>query len=127
MNFRDWYTDTVDIYRVQQTKDGALTRNERAPIATGVPCRVYQMSISPIEMSATAATVKQDNWLQCDNSVDIQPGDELLIHRGDGLGQSAPTTRAFASEPSYYFEPFGAILPGLAHQEVRLMQEERVN
>lgn len=127
MNFRDWYTDTVDIYRVQQTLDGALTRNERAPVATAVPCRVYQMSISPIEMSLSAATVKQDNWLQCDNSVDIQPGDELIIHRGAGLGQEVATVRAFASDPNYYFEPFGAVLPGLAHQEIRLMQEERVN
>ena len=127
MNFRDWYTDTVDIYRVQQTKDNALTRNERVPIATGIPCRVYQLSASPIDMTTSAATVKSDNWLQCDNSVDIQAGDELLIRRGAGLGQEVATVRAFASDPNYYFEPFGAVLPGLAHQEIRLMQEERVN
>lgn len=127
MNFRDWYTDTVDIYRVHQTLDGALTRNERVPIATGIPCRVYQLSASPIDMTTSAATVKSDNWLQCDNSVDIQAGDELLIHRGAGLGQEVATVRAFASDPNYYFEPFGAVLPGLAHQEIRLMQEERVN
>ena len=27
---------------------------------------------------------------------------------------------------SLYYEPFGAIIPGLAHQEIRLLQQERV-
>ncbi|MFQ8761916.1 MAG: hypothetical protein ACLSAF_23010 [Intestinimonas sp.] len=29
MNFRDWYTDTVDIWRVVPVQDGSLTRHER--------------------------------------------------------------------------------------------------
>ena len=56
MNFRDWYTDTVDIYRVQQTLDGALTRNERAPIGTGIPCRVYQLSGQSICTAVSRST-----------------------------------------------------------------------
>lgn len=126
MNFRDWYTDTVDVWRVQAQTTNNLTKNERVQILSGVPCRVYQMSINPIEMSATSATAKQNNWLQCDNSVDIQAGDQLIIHRGAGLGKEVASTRAFASDPNYYFEPFGAVMPGLAHQEIRLMSEERV-
>ena len=43
MNFRDWYTDTMDIWRVSEVKDGALTRHERKQVAAGIPCRVYQM------------------------------------------------------------------------------------
>ncbi len=126
MNFRDWYTDTVDIWRVSEIKDGALTRHERKQIATGIPCRVYQMGDGRIQMEPTAARVEQGHWLQCDNTVDIEAGDELLIHRGAGLGKEVKQIRAFASEPNHYFEPFGAVLPGLAHQEIRLLQEERV-
>ena len=62
----------------------------------------------------------------CDTSVDIRAGDQLIIHRGAGLGKTAPAIRAFAADPNLYFEPFGAVLPGLAHMEVRLLQQERV-
>ena len=62
----------------------------------------------------------------CDTSVDIQPGDQLIIHRGAGLGKTTPAIRAFAADPNLYFEPFGAVIPGLAHMEVRLLQQERV-
>jgi hypothetical protein len=126
MNFRDWYTDTVDIWRVSEVKDGALTRHERRQIAAGIPCRLYQMDGSRLRMEQTAAGIEQSDWLQCGNEVDILAGDELLIHRGAGLGEHIPDIRAFASEPNRFFEPFGAVLPGLAHQEVRLLQQERV-
>ena len=126
MNFRDWYTDTMDIWRVSEVKDGALTRHERKQVAAGIPCRVYQMGDGRIQMEATAAHVEQGHWLQCGNEVDIEAGDELLIHRGAVLGKEIKRVRAFASETNHYFEPFGAVLPGLAHQEIRLLQEERV-
>ena len=58
--------------------------------------------------------------------MDVRAGDELLIHRGKRLGKAGPTVRAFAADPNVYYEPFGAIIPGLAHQEVRLLQEEVV-
>ena len=58
------------------------------------------------------------------DTVDIQAGDQLIIHRGAGLGQTVPDIRAFAADPNLYFEPFGAVLPGLAHMEVRLLQQE---
>lgn len=126
MNFQDWYTDTVDIWRVVSTTTNSLTTNELTELYTAVPCRIYQSDNQPINMEQTAAHVKQADRLMCDTSVDIQPGDQLIIHRGAWLGKTTPAIRAFAADPNYYFEPFGAVLPGLAHMEVRLLQQERV-
>lgn len=127
MNFSDWYTDTVDIWRVTPTTTNGLTTNTREQIYTGVPCRIYQSDNQPINMDQSAAYVKQADRLMCDTSVDIRAGDQLIIHRGAGLGKTAPDIRAFAADPNLYFEPFGAVLPGLAHQEIRLLQQERVS
>lgn len=127
MNFSDWYTDTVDIWRVTPTTTNGLTTNTREQIYTGVPCRIYQSDNQPINMDQSAAHVKQADRLMCDTSVDIRAGDQLIIHRGAGLGKTAPDIRAFAADPNLYFEPFGAVLPGLAHQEIRLLQQERVS
>ena len=126
MNFRDWYTDRMDIYRVEPVRDGALTRHERRKIAEDIPCRVYQTDAARLELNQTAAASAQKDWVQCDNSVDVQAGDELRIFRGKGLGKALPEIRAFAADPNHFFEPFGAVLPGLAHQEIPLLQEERV-
>lgn len=127
MNFQDWYTDTVDIWRVTPTTTNGLTTNTREQIYTGIPCRIYQSDNQPINMDQSAAYVKQADRLMCDTSVDIRAGDQLIIHRGAGLGKTAPDIRAFAADPNLYFEPFGAVLPGLAHQEIRLLQQERVD
>lgn len=126
MNFSDWYTDTVDIWRVTPTTTNGLTTNTREQIYTGIPCRIYQSDNQPVNMDQSAAHVKQADRLMCDTSVDIRAGDQLIIHRGAGLGKTAPDIRAFAADPNLYFEPFGAVLPGLAHQEIRLLQQERV-
>lgn len=126
MNFHDWYTDTVDIWRVVPVQDESLTRHERRELYRNIPCRLYQVEAPEIRMSQAAASADQKDWLQCDNEVDIQAGDELIIHRGAILGKSIPDIRAFASGPNHFFEPFGAIMPGLAHQEIRLLQQERV-
>lgn len=126
MNFQDWYTDTVDIWRATPTVTGNLTTNTLTQLYTAVPCRIYQSDNQPINMEQTAAYIKQADRLMCDTSVDIQAGDQLIIHRGAGLGKAVPDIRAFAADPNLYFEPFGAVLPGLAHMEVRLLQQERV-
>ena len=122
MNWGAWYTDTVDIYRVQATTNNNLTTHERALVKSGVPCRVYQNSPKTIHMEQTAANINDDSMLACDNGVDIRPGDELIIHRGN----LPHTIRAFAGEPHYYTEPFGAVIPGLAHQQIKLLNQERV-
>lgn len=126
MNWQDWYTDLMDVWRNTPTKDGNLTRQERQQVLTGIPCRIYQSDNKPINMTQTAANVQESDHLACDISVDIRAGDELVITRGGRLGKSGQTVRAFASDPNLYYEPFGAIIPGLAHQEIRLLQQERV-
>ena len=126
MQWKDWYTDLMDIYRVTEVQDGALTRDERKQVAADIPCRIYQSDSKAVNMTQTAANVQQQDKLACDVSVDVRAGDELLIHRGKRIGKPGPTIRAFAGDPTLYYEPFGAIIPGLAHQEIRLLQEERV-
>lgn len=126
MNFSDWYTDTVDIWRVTPTTTNGLTTNALQQLYTGIPCRIYQSDNQPINMDQSAAYVKQADRLMCDTSVDIRAGDQLIIHRGAVLGKTSPDIRAFAADPNLYFEPFGAVIPGLAHQEIRLLQQERV-
>ena len=126
MNWQDWYTDTMSIYRVQETMDGNLTRHERVQVSENIPCRIYQSDNRPINMEQTAANLKESDHLACDVSVDVRAGDELVITRGGRLGKPGPTIRAFAADPNLYYEPFGAIIPGLAHQEIRLLQQERV-
>ena len=125
MNYADWYTDRMDIHRVKPVKDGALTRHERVRTAKDVPCRIYQNSVHGPRMQSTAAYMESaDDKLACGNDVDVRPGDELLVYRGKGLGQVQQTIRAFAGEPVHYYEPFGAVIPGLAHQEIALLQKE---
>lgn len=126
MNWQDWYTDLMDVWRNVPVQDGALTRHERQQVLTGIPCRIYQSDNKPINMTQTAANVQQNDHLACDVSADIRAGDELIITRGGRLGKAGPTIRAFAADPNLYYEPFGAIIPGLAHQEIRLLEQERV-
>lgn len=93
---------------------------------TGVPCRIYQSDNQPVTMTQTSAYINQADKLMLDNGVEILPGDELIIHRGALLGKEVATIRAFAADANHYFEPFGAVVPGLAHQEIRLKQQERI-
>lgn len=116
----------MDVYRNVPVQDGALTRQERQQVLAGIPCRIYQSDSKPISMSQTAASVSQNDHLACDISADVRAGDELLITRGGRLGKPGPVIRAFAADPNLYFEPFGAVIPGLSHMEVRLLQQERV-
>lgn len=126
INWSDWYTDTVDVWRVVEIMDGKLTRQERRQVLKEIPCRVYEDNDRAINMEQAAANIRQESMLACDNSVEIQEGDELILHRGARLGKITFDERAFAGNPHYYFEPFGAVIPGLAHQEIHLLQQERV-
>lgn len=126
MQWKDWYTDLMDIYRVTEVQDGALMRHERQQVAADIPCRIYQSDSKALNVTQTAANIQQQDKLACDVLVDVRAGDELMIHRGKRIGKPGPTIRAFAGDPTLYYEPFGAIIPGLAHQEIRLLQEERV-
>lgn len=126
MQWQDWYTDTMDVWRNVPVQDGALTRQKRQQVLTGIPCRIYQSGDKPINMAQTAANIQQDDHLACDVSVDIRAGDEFIITRGGKLGKPGPAIRAFAGDPNLYYEPFGAVIPGLAHQEIQLLRQERV-
>ena len=126
MQWKDWYTDLMDVYRVQEVMDGNLTRHERSMVAEKIPCRIYQSDNKPVNMTQTAADISQNDHLACGLDADVQAGDELIITRGGRLGKPGPVIRAFAADPNLYYEPFGAIIPGLAHQEIRLTQQERV-
>ncbi len=124
MNYEDWYTDRMDVFRAAPVKDGALSKHQRVQVAADVPCRIYRPQANGPRMQSTAAAVGGEDKLACANEADVLAGDELLIRRGGGLGQVRQTIRAFAGEPVYYHEPFGAALPGLAHQEIGLLQKE---
>lgn len=124
MNYADWYTDLVDVYRVQSVQEGSLTKQQRVKVGENIPCRVYRNAAHAPQMHPTAADSQSEDKLACANETDIQGGDELMIRRGAVLGQTRPVMRAFAGEPSYFYEPFGAVLPGLAHQEIGLLQKE---
>ena len=105
MNFRDWYTDTVDIWRVVPVQDGSLTRHERRELYRNIPCRLYQVEAPEVRMSQAAASADQKDWLQCDNEVDIQAGDELIIHRGRFSARASRTYAPLPPAPTT-FEPF---------------------
>lgn len=124
MNYGDWYTDLLDIHRVRTFTEGSLAKQERVKAAGDIPCRIYRSGAHSPRMQAPAADSQSDDKLACDNTVDIQAGDELLIRRGGRLGLTRQTVRAIAGDPVYFYEPFGAVLPGLAHQEVGLLQQE---
>ena len=126
MDYSQWYTDTVDVFRVVSHKDGSLTRQERERVLSRVPCRIYRADDRAPAMKDAAADVKQTQKIALDNDVDIRAGDELRITRGGMLGHTEEALRAFAGAPHKFYEPFGAVIPGLAHQEVILLEEERV-
>lgn len=122
MNFSDWYTDKMDIYRIVSTKTNGLTRNTLpdVPLYANVPCRIYRSKIPPSNMQQTAANIKNDNKLMCALSVDIHKGDMLMVTR------NGTATRYFVGDMQEYSEPFGAVMPGLAHKEISILQEERI-
>ena len=121
MNFRDWYTDTADVYRVADSEEGALTKKTRVKVASGLPCRVYRSAISGIRMSEDAASIQGNDRLMCAPNADIRPGDELRVRRG----REEEAVRYFAGEVQTYYEPFGAVMPGRAHREINLLREAR--
>lgn len=126
MNFNSWYTDKMTVYRVDHTKVGNLTKNARVMVYEDIPCRVYQDAPTTPTMKQDAASIRQASSVALDNKWVILPGDELIISRGGLIGHSGITSRAFAGDPHHHFEPFGGVVPFLSHQEIKLLQEERL-
>lgn len=126
MDFSNWYTDTVDILRVDSLQLGNITKQERKTIAEKVPCRVYSTQISGPSMGANAARVRSTEKLACAVSVDIKAGDELHVVRGGNVGKTSPYERYFAGNPQEFYDPVGGALTGLQHKEVGLLMDEIV-
>jgi hypothetical protein len=120
-----WYTDLMTVNRLTSYSDGNITKSNRVTVAENVPCRVYRNSNPQTKMTDTAAEVSPVDMLACDNSVDVQAGDEIFVVRGGGIGVSQPPARYFAGSPTPYYEPFGGVMPNMAHQQVPLSAETR--
>lgn len=124
----NWYTDTFDSFRVDESIEGGITKHERKQILTAEPCRVYSNPTPSPNMQETAATVDAGNTLCCDVGVDIKAGDEIIVHRSAGIkAHPVSNTRYFAGKPNIYVEPFGGIIADLNHIQVALYNEERID
>ena len=121
MNFTDWYTDKMDVFRTTSQVVNGITKQTlpNSPLYANIPCRIYQSKTPPITLKDTAAQVSGDNKLMCDRSVDVSKGDVLIVTRGSA------TEKYFAGDIQEYTEPFGAILPGLAHKEICISKQVR--
>lgn len=126
MNFTDWYTDRMDVYRTVDTLEDNLTHKSRELVLEGVPCRVYKSALGGITMREAAATVEGVNKLACGVGTDIHKGDELLVTRGGGLNAGREPERFFAGAIQPYYEPFGGVLPGLDHLELAISEQEMI-
>lgn len=121
-----WYTDLVDIFRIENYVIGNASRQARMPKYQQVPCRIYRSGKARIQETSTDSTYSPYDMLAVDTSVDIQIGDELIVTRGGRLGKGVRTERYFAGDPNDYFEPYGQISPQLDHKEIPLGATNRI-
>ena len=125
--FADWYTDTMDVYRVIAVKDGSITRQERKKFGSEIPCRLYHTGTVIPNISYNAARTRGEDKLSCDLEVDIQAGDELQVIRGGNIGRNDRSERYFAGPPQSYYDPVGGALTGLEHKEVTLLRDNIID
>lgn len=126
MNFADWYTDLFKIERNVAVVDGDLTKQVLQVIADNLKGRVYRRGGGAPKWNQTDAQVTQSIMLACDNSIDIRPGDRLTIQIGGALGYDNEVIKARAGVFDHYYEPFGAVIPQLAHQQGALEEVMRI-
>ena len=112
-----WFTDLMDIYRVEAATTGALTRQERVLVASAVPCRIYSPQKNNLNLRQAASAVYGDEKLACAVDTDVEAGDGLIVTRGAALGRKTKPVRYSASQPVLYFDPVGAAATGLEHME----------
>ena len=120
--FSEWYTDYADIYRMEQTVEGGITRQARQQVGTAVPCRVYSTTITSPAIQNTAARDMKTDKLAFPLGTDIRKGDEIIVTRGAAVGGTAQT-RYIAGAIQYYYDPVGGALTALNHIEVGLLDE----
>lgn len=124
--FANWYTDTVDVYRVVNTATGNIDTQTRQQVGSSIPCRIYNSQKNGPSMQDGAARVNSTDKLSCDVNADIREGDELMVTRGGALGIQNQPERYFAGNPQRYYDPVGGALTGLQHMEVGLLMQEIV-
>lgn len=125
--FANWYTDTMDIYRVEAVQKNHVTTQERRKVNTvPVPCRLYSTQKNGPVMAYTGARVRSEEKLACDLGVDLKQGDELMVVRGGTLGYENQPERYFAGAVWGYYDPVGGAMSGLQHKEVGLLRDEIV-
>lgn len=125
--FRNWYTDTMDIYRVVSVEEGNVDRQERKKVNDApIPCRIYHTEKGGPNITGNAARERSSEKLACDLGTDIQAGDELQITRGGSLGRQGRQERFFAGDPVDYYDPVGGVHTGLQHKEVGLLKDNLI-
>ena len=120
-----WFTDLMDVFRVESVTTDGLTTQERVQVLSAVPCRVYAPAKNSINLRDGAATTRADEKLACGIDVDIQAGDEISVTRGGVLGHTR-TERYIASKPVPYYDPVGVAATGLEHLEVGIRADNIV-
>ncbi len=125
--FSEWYTDTMDIYRVTSVRKGNVTVQERKKVNNSpIPCRMYSPKKDGPVMSETVSRERASEKLACDLRVDVRAGDELLIVRGGALRYRNQPERYFAGSPVSYYDPVGGALTGLQHKEIGLLKDNLI-
>lgn len=143
-DIKNWYTDEMDVYRVEEEsapaevgsavagasvlseETGAITTQTRKPVLTGIPCRVYAPDKSTPTITQTAAAARGVEKVACALAHDIHEGDELIITRGGALGHTNDPERYFAGHPVKYYDPVGGALTWAEHQEIGLLGDNIV-
>lgn len=120
--FKGWYTDTVEVYRVENTTVNYIQTQERKKVHE-YACRIYRSQKGAPRMTDREASVSGTEAMSVPIGTDIVSGDELIITRGGGLGKSQ-TSRYFAGDIMPYYEPVGFAPLGLEHIEIGLLEDE---
>lgn len=122
----NWYTDLLDVYRIEKTVDYNVNVEARVKVnGSPIPCRVYSTAIHGANLQETAAVVRKEDKLACAVDVDIRVNDELIVTRGGRIGGTT-TERYIAGKPQSYYDPVGSKATGIAHQEIGLLADNIV-
>lgn len=124
MIFDGWYTDTVDIYRNDDTEDEntGISFQDWDKVVEGAKCRIYNSQKSGPAMTDRQTNLRADDKMAMPLGSDIKSGDKLLITRGGAIGGTEVSTY-YAGDIMPYYEPVGGMFNGLGHIEVGLLQE----
>jgi hypothetical protein len=126
MLFSDWYTDLMNITRVEKVKVGNISRETRIQVNDEpMPCRVYNTALQGGNPQNTASVDRHTDKLACNIGTDIKEGDSITVIRG-GLVGGTTTERYLAGKPQYFYDPVGMFNTGLDHIEVALMADNLV-